>query len=281
MRLTIGSDVLDEGVEEPVHFLLGNAAARVVDVDDESARRSRLARRFRLTRHSRLPRLPGPVDLDGNLPHLGELRGVADEVDEDLPESLLGKTEDRNRFRRGLDDELHAMSADAVAEDGGDFAEEPVHVARAAAHVHRAGVELGEVEDVVDEFEEGVGAEDDAADVFAAAPLVVRCLGEEFREADDGVERRAKFVRHHGEEARLCGGVLLGEFGGLVCAAGLVAEEEKHDAGEDQNHGKDHHGDRKDEARQLRARPSKDAVDELALCRRLREHVLEVRRRDT
>ena len=50
--------------------------------------------------------------------------------------------------------------------------------------------------------------------------------------------------------------------------------------GEKQDYGKDHDDNREDEPRQLRACPAKDAVDELALRRRLREHVLEVRCRD-
>ena len=120
------------------------------------------------------------------------------------------------------------MAADAVAEDGGDLAQKPVDVAHAGAHVHGAGVELREIQDVVDELEEGVGAEDDAVDVFAAAPFVQLLFREELREADDGVERGAQLVRHHGEEARLGGGVLFGEFGGLVRAAGLMPEKERH-----------------------------------------------------
>ena len=100
------------------------------------------------------------------------------------------------------------MTAHTIAEYGGQLVEKFLYVALAGAHVSRAGLELGEVEDVVDEVEESVGARQDARRVLAAPVVVDVGTREELRKADDGVERRPQFVRHHCKEASLCHRVL-------------------------------------------------------------------------
>src|SRR5437867_1158409 len=75
---------------------------------------------------------------------------------------------------------------------------------RLAVERHLAGFDLREVEDVVDQREQMLAATEDVAD---EPPLLVGHLAqqpipEHFREADDGVERRAQLVRHVGEEFR-------------------------------------------------------------------------------
>ena len=77
--------------------------------------------------------------------------------------------------------------------------------------LHLAGLDLGEVEDVVDQAEEVPAGDADLGEVGDEALLAELrgFLDEHFAVADDGVERRAQLVAHIGEELalRLVGGV--------------------------------------------------------------------------
>ena len=85
------------------------------------------------------------------------------------------------------------MAAYAVAEYRRKLAKELPDVAHAGAHLHCAGLELRQVEDVVDEVEKRVRAQQDAVDV-----LLDHGLGFAQRAAfDPGVELRL------GEEKRI------------------------------------------------------------------------------
>ena len=69
-------------------------------------------------------------------------------------------------------------------------------VDRAEIERHRAGVDGGEVEDVVDDGEQRIGRGGDVAEIFALllGQRAGHRVAEEMREADDVGERRAQFV---------------------------------------------------------------------------------------
>ena len=90
-------------------------------------------------------RLGGPFDE----PRVGELDGVADEVEQDLADVLLGELEDGELLGDGVLD-AQVLGDGAVVEERVHLVEE-LHQVAAAVHVDLAGLELGEVEDVVDE----------------------------------------------------------------------------------------------------------------------------------
>jgi hypothetical protein len=79
-------------------------------------------------------------------------------------------------------------------------------------HRQLAGLDLGKVEDVVDDAEQVLGGAMDLLDVVALLGGG-RDLGlqREVRHADDGVHRRADFVAHVGQEVALGAGRLLGQ----------------------------------------------------------------------
>ena len=82
-----------------------------------------------------------------------------------------------------------------------------------------AGLDAGEVEDLVDEMQEVAAAVEDVARVVAVGRIFDRAeqLGlHHLGEAEDGVERRAQLVAHGGKEARL------GVVGGFRAPARLV-----------------------------------------------------------
>ena len=72
-------------------------------------------------------------------------------------------------------------------------------------HRHRAGLDLGQVEDVADQVEQvGAGAVDGAGEFhLLRRQIAVRIFGELLAEDQDAVQRRAQLVRHVGQEFRL------------------------------------------------------------------------------
>jgi|GEM_PF-3812663 len=75
--------------------------------------------------------------------------------------------------------------------------------------LHLAGLDLGEIEDVVDDGEEGFAGGADGVDEVALLG-VERGLHEEGCHADDAVHGRADFVRHRREELGLGAGSVVG-----------------------------------------------------------------------
>ena len=76
-----------------------------------------------------------------------------------------------------------------------------------------AGFNLGEVQDVVDDTQQTVGAAIDLVDVVVlfGAELRFQC---QLRHTDNGVHRRANLVRHVGQEFRFgAGGLFCGLLG--------------------------------------------------------------------
>ena len=71
--------------------------------------------------------------------------------------------------------------------------------------LHVPRLDLREVEDVVDQGQEMPARLQDILQIFRLLVVDVaeHLLGEHFREADDGVERRAELVAHAGEELGL------------------------------------------------------------------------------
>ncbi len=135
---------------------------------------------------------------------LGKLHGIADEVQQRLADPGLVRTHHA--------EVVGAAHFDAVAVLLGGGAERRGHVAdqrrdreRLDLQFHLPGLDLGQVEDLVDQCEQvAAGAQDPLQrfDLFALAE-VARILQQHLADADDRVQRRAQFVAHVGEELRL------------------------------------------------------------------------------
>ena len=69
-----------------------------------------------------------------------------------------------------------------------------------------SGLELGEVQDAVDQHQKGIaGLVDEVGVTGVFRGQALRIL-QDAGEADDGVQRRPQFMGHVGEEVRLAGG---------------------------------------------------------------------------
>ena len=94
---------------------------------------------------------------------------------------------------------------DQRADGRRDVADQAGHVERLQEQLHLAGLDLGEVEDVVDQAQQVPPGRVDLLEVGHEAGLaqVFQLLLEHLGVADDGVERRAQLVGHVGQELRL------------------------------------------------------------------------------
>jgi len=154
-----------------------------------------------------------------------KLHGVAEEIVENLAETC-GVADNRRGQRGGQRDApLEFLVLREHAAGGGNFAEETREIERRGADFESAGLDAGEVEHVVDEAEEVCAGGVDDAEAFALPRRGGLVRGEDLRVADDGVERRAQFVAHAGDE------VALGTRGGL---GGVAGEGEVGGAGLDE-----------------------------------------------
>ena len=149
-------------------------------------------------------RVADRVGLDGqrDLPRVGELDRVAQQVQQDLAEPRDVADDDARRARPDVADQLEAL----LGRPGGHQLQRRldalVEVERGGLQVHPPRLDLREVEDVVDDREQGLAA---GADDLRVVALVAGQLGVEQQPAhpDHGVHRRPDLVAHAGEEDRL------------------------------------------------------------------------------
>ena len=121
-------------------------------------------------------------------------------------------------------DQFHFLLAGAEGEEAGGFLDEWDDGEVGGSDFEAGGLDLGEVEDVVDEGEEGGAAGVDDFEVFALFGGEVG-VEEEVGHADDPVHGGTDFMTHVGEELAFCGVSLVGFGGhGLGFAVGELEE---------------------------------------------------------
>ena len=146
-----------------------------------------------------------PRRADVDLPAVGrELHRVREQVEDDLPdpplvprddvEAAVPVERDLDAFGRGLLTNHRDAALEGVLERE-----------RRDLQLDLAGLDLGQVEDVVDEGQQVVPRGEDVVEVLGLLRVHVadHSLAQHLREADDRVERRPQLVRHVGEEVRL------------------------------------------------------------------------------
>jgi hypothetical protein len=133
---------------------------------------------------------------------LGELDRVDHEVEEDLPEPELVGYYGAGDILPDLDGELEPLARRLERSDPLDHREQLAEVHRTEVELELPAFDLGAVEEVVDEAEQGVRLVQD--DHGAPMRLLDRpCLDDDLSEADDAVERSADLVGDVRHEAGL------------------------------------------------------------------------------
>ena len=199
---------LGEGLEEIFLGTFGNADAGIFDCAAQANAHSVGWRRLR--------RLFEPHH---HLPRLGELDRVRHQVAEHLPEAMRVAAHRRRHRRVHQHQQLETLELGALGKQQHHFFDRPRRRERKLLELELAGLDLGKVEDVVDDEQQQLGRAVQHVDETALA-LVERGVAEQVRHAQDAVHRRADLVAHVRKEEALGEarglGLLLGgaQFGG-------------------------------------------------------------------
>ncbi|OPZ06763.1 MAG: hypothetical protein BWZ08_02215 [candidate division BRC1 bacterium ADurb.BinA292] len=155
----------------------------------------------------------GP-DADGAF--FGELDGVADEVDQDLLGAVEVGVGEQFLGIGGadLEGEVQAGAGRLDAGEAFDLAQEFFDREVVDQEIHAAGLDAGDVEDVVNELEQVLGRGEGVGDVLALLlGAFAQALQDQLEEANDRVEGGAQLMAGIGEEFTLG---LIGAREGLV-----------------------------------------------------------------
>jgi len=156
---------------------------------------------------------------------LGELEGVADEVDEDLAEAGAIAADQGGEVAVEPVEEVEFLLGGAGCEQVEHAFDDFAEVEGDVLQLQLTGLDLGVVEDVVDDGQEGLAAGADGVDVVALGGGE-RGLVEERGHADDAVHRGADLMAHGREEGALGLAGEVGFEGGLLGVADGVFELE-------------------------------------------------------
>ena len=136
-------------------------------------------------------------------PRLAELRCVREQVEQHLDDAVdIGPH--RRHLLRHIDLDLDAALFEHLAHAGHGFADQRAHVDFGLAPLRLAGLDLREVEHLVDQPRQTFALlRDDAEKAFALLGVDIRMLEQDLRKGADRGERRAQLVRHGGDEVVL------------------------------------------------------------------------------
>ena len=141
-------------------------------------------------------------NLDPDETVIGVFRGIADNVRHDLRDTFHIASHPGRNIGREVVDQLDRLAADVIQKNDGKLAHKLREFIIFLFELHLAGLDLGEIEDVVDDREKTLAGVLDILDVL------IGLLGEflaqkDIRHADDRVHRGPDIVGHIGQKCRL------------------------------------------------------------------------------
>ena len=149
----------------------------------------------------------------------GELDRVADQVDHDLPDPERVAHDAVRQPAVDLAGQVEALGVAAVGRHHQRFTDAASEGEGGQLEFHATRVDLGEVEDVVEDLEEVQGGRLNGGEVVPLGFIQVRGHGE-FGHPDDAIHRSPELVAHVGEEGPLGGCAFLRE--GLSARQGIA-----------------------------------------------------------
>ena len=139
------------------------------------------------------------ADIDQHMALLGELDGIAEQVGDDLPEAAGIADDEGGQTRIDANDQFEVLFGDARRNQRRHVLDRFGKPERRRIERQLAGIDLGEIEDVVDDGEQRIaGFDDDVGEGLLARRQLG--LGEQFGHAEHAVHRRADLVAHIGQE---------------------------------------------------------------------------------
>ena len=144
-----------------------------------------------------------PETVSSTSPELGELDGVRQQVDDDLPEAALVADD---RPRQAVVDRVGQLEVlrgrQRARRRRARLRCTAAKIERSMLELDLAGLDLREVEDVVDDQQQGIAGRPDRLGVVALL-VVERGVEDQPAHPDDRVHRRPDLVAHRREERRL------------------------------------------------------------------------------
>ena len=178
-----------EGAEDLLLLVARDADAGVAD--REAAGRPRPRRRFAVG-----------LDAHDHLAPVGELDRVADQVDQHLAQPARVADQGVGHVRLDVPGQLQPLAVGPQGQGPQGVAQRVRKREVGRVQLQLAGLDLGEVEDVVDDGQQGLGRRLDHVQVL---PLVLgqRRVEDQVGHAEDAVHGRADLMAHVGQELAL------------------------------------------------------------------------------
>ena len=152
---------------------------------------------------------------DDDFAGVGELDGVVGQVDQHLPQAQGVAHQGPGHLRGQGKQHFQALFPGLHRDQGGQVVQHLLQVEVHLFHGQLAGLDLGEIQDVVDDAQQVVSRGLHLGDVVALLGVQVGLQGQ-VAHADDGVHGGADLVAHVGQE------IALGPGGGLGGGPGLL-----------------------------------------------------------
>ncbi len=148
---------------------------------------------------------------DRHIPRLGEFEGIADQVGQNLTESVWIAVDHVPRFRRNGHAQRQSLFSSLFVIEPDSFSEHLTETEGDVFQDQAVGFDLGEIQNVIDDVQQagsrvvhGVGV--------SALFVVQRGRQEEFGHAEDAVHGGSNFMTHVGQELRFGQAGSLGGF---------------------------------------------------------------------
>ena len=132
-----------------------------------------------------------------------ELDGVVQQVEQHLPQAVLIASEVGRQVGISLDAQRHALLLGTGAYDGGCVVDQRLQRERLRHEHDLPGLDLGEVEDVVDHRQQGAACTLHPLRVLAGCGSKFRLLQQEVGVAENAVQWCSDLVAHGSEEVTL------------------------------------------------------------------------------
>ena len=146
---------------------------------------------------------------------LGELDRVVAEVDQHLTQAQRVADQAGRHFGREFEHQFERLLLGALGQQVDDVVEHGLELELDLLQAHAVGLDLGEIQDIVDHAEQVLARD---LDLVQMVELLRRHRGllQQVGHADHGIHRRADLVAHVGQEIGLGMRRLLGQFLGLA-----------------------------------------------------------------
>ena len=140
--------------------------------------------------------------LERHMALVGEFDGVGRQVDQDLAQMLAAAAQAAGCGGVDMHDEAQALALCLGAQDRGEVGQLRMKVEIDDVDRHLPGLDLGEIEDLVDQRQERPAGTRHGAGHVALVAVELGLL-QQVAHADDGVERRTQLMAHHRQEPAL------------------------------------------------------------------------------